>query len=130
VKRPSDPDGRFVMSGDGRVVHVGGGDHPPDQDAPAWRNPWLIALAVWAVIAVAAWIAVQADASACAKRVTEQCAQGPCGPDAGWSCGLGGVFGMMVWVAVLFLGVIAAGIVWLVRSLGRRRADGVEPPTS
>ena len=119
-----------MLSGDGRVVHVGGADAAPDRDARARPNPWLIALAIWAVIALVAWIAVQADASACSRRVTEACAQAGCGPDAGWSCGLGGIFGMLLWVAVLVLGGIAAGVVWLVRLLGRRRADRLEPPAS
>jgi hypothetical protein len=129
MKRPSDEDGRFILSADGQTVEIGGKSPAQDAEDPTQpRNPWLFSLAIWTVVAMVAWIWVQSDAGECARRVAERCARTACGPDEGWSCGLGGLNLLMLWVAVLVLGAITAASAWLLRAVSVRRADGAEPP--
>ena len=116
-ERPSD-DGRFVLSDDGWVrIAAGAARQVSDDDAgPNW---WLRGLVAWIVGLAVLFVWWQIDAGQCAARVEAACAAGPCGPDAGWGCGLGGAFLLMLWVAVLGVAALAAAALWLLRFVRR-----------
>ena len=118
-ERPSDG-GRFVLSDDGWVRIAGPAVRTDSEDdsRPSW---WARALFAWIIGLAILFVWWHLDAGQCAARVEAACAAGPCGPDAGWGCGLGGAFVLMLWFAVLGVGTIAAVTVWL---LGLVRRSG------
>jgi hypothetical protein len=124
-KRPRES-GRFVLSDDGRTVRLSDGATPADPEKEPRPNWWLRALLVWFVGLGVVYVWWQVDAGQCIARVAASCADRACGPDAGWGCGLGGAFVIVLWVAVLAVGVAAAGIAWLVRLV--RPTRDVERP--
>jgi hypothetical protein len=89
-------------------------------------NGWVRALIVWTSVLIAIFVWWNVDAGNCSARVNAECATGPCGPDAGWACGLSGAFLMMAWMGVLVIGAAVGGLVFLASAVRGNRNDGQE----